>query len=153
VSDGQFLLARIDAAKDRSERAQAQARADEERARVAEEARGRARLERQEAEAQSNRETLFGGLVGQAASFVFGSGDSSASADATVTSTSTTVRQQEQLGTLASSLGETRNAMLERGEKLQNLSDKSAKLVDASSDFARMAKELRKKTESQGLFW
>jgi hypothetical protein len=148
VSDGQFMMARIDAAKERSERAAAQARADEERERVAQEARAQARQQRMEAEAQSNRDSLLGGLMGHAANLVFGNDDdgmpgsaaSAASSSTALPSATAQQRQQQNVRGLASSLSETRNAMLERGQKLQDLGDKSAKLVDASSDFARMAK-------------
>lgn len=150
LSDGQFLLARIDAAKDQSERAQARAREDEARARDAEQARAQARLERLEAETASNRDSLFGGMVEQATTFVFGNDDSG---PRTAVGNQQSASVARQAGDLSATLNETRNAMLERGQKIQDLGDKSAKLVVASSDFARMAKELRRKTESQGLFW
>lgn len=150
VTDGQFLLARIDAAQEQSERVQARARDDEDRARRADEERARVRLERLEAEEQTNRDSLFGGLVESATSFVFGGGDSGGAAAQPGSSASSGGRNASEL---AANLAETRNALLERGDKLATLGEKSSQLVDSSADFARLAKELRKKSESQGLFW
>lgn len=45
---------------------------------------------------------------------------------------------------MLSNLGQTRNAVLERGDKLNTLADKSEALNNASMDFAAMAKELNK---------
>ena len=53
---------------------------------------------------------------------------------------------------LSASLGQTRDALNERGEKLNTLAEKSDKLVEASQDFASMAAELNKQTQ-KGLFW
>lgn len=60
---------------------------------------------------------------------------------------------QDQLGGIASSLNKTKDALNERGERLNTLGDKTRELKDASADFASMAKELNKKSQSNGLFW
>lgn len=139
VSDGQFLLARVDAVKDENDRAQEIA--DRERARMlaAEKARSQARKDRLELEEETNRESLFGGMLGQASNLVFGEEDKAK-------------QQAEKAEGLASSLSETRDALNQRGEQLASIGEKSEKMVDASADFARMAKELRKKSEG-GFFW
>ena len=49
------------------------------------------------------------------------------------------------------SLNATRNAFNERGQKLDNLVEKTSALKDASEDFAKMAKELRESQE-KGIF-
>lgn len=58
----------------------------------------------------------------------------------------------DELTGIAQSLNQTRNAFNERGERLNTLSDKTSALKDASSDFAKMAKELNKSQQS-GFFW
>ena len=87
----------------------------------------RARLQRLEAEEQANRDSLFGGdVMEQAKSMLFGN----------------TMEEKEKRGEtmdgLMNSLGETRNALLERGDKLSSLNDKSAQMVSASEDFAKL---------------
>jgi hypothetical protein len=101
------------------------------------------RRERLEAEEKANRDSLFGGaMMDQATNFLFGGEE----------------QQQQQncpdaeVSGLMSSLGETRNALLERGDKLSSLNEKSEKMVSASEDFSKMATELRKNSE-RGLFW
>lgn len=157
VSDGQFLLASSDLARMASARLQRETQRKQQTKSAAV-----AKLEKLETE-EANRNTLFGGALEQAASFVFGEQEEE-----------TASRTSQGLGGLAASMGETRNALLERGEKLSSLEDskfqwyysgvgkfgslltflsvESAKMVDASANFASMAKELRKKSE-QGLFW
>lgn len=44
---------------------------------------------------------------------------------------------------LTAKMAETHDRLVERGEKLDQLQDKSAALNDASSEFAKMAKQLR----------
>ena len=51
---------------------------------------------------------------------------------------------------ITNALGQTRNAVLERGNKLESLADKSEALNRASLDFANMAKELN---QSQSSWW
>jgi ABC-type transporter Mla subunit MlaD len=94
------------------------------------------RLERLEAEESADRDSLFGGMMEKATNYVFGQENED------------TKRPAEQAEGLAASLAQTRDALNKRGEQLATLNDKSAKMVDASSDFARMAKELRKKSEA-----
>ena len=127
ISDGQFNLAVVESGRAES------ARLDEVREtdRIASLRSTRDR-ERAQAESERNdRDSLFG-VVEQAANYVFG--------DETESTHS--------VAGLASSMNETRNALIERGEKLSNIEDKTARMVDASSDFANMAKELRKKSEA-----
>lgn len=55
-------------------------------------------------------------------------------------------------GTTASTMAtmaEARDQLVERGEKLNRLDDKSAKLADASREFSNMAKQLRQQQERQ----
>ena len=110
-----------------------------------EESRLAVRLERLEAEQQSNRDSLFGGVLDAAANFVMGGDDSSSN---TTLPSATSVS----MSGLTASLDETRDAFHQRGERLAALNDKSAKMVDASADFAKMASELRKQSE-KGFFW
>lgn len=56
-----------------------------------------------------------------------------------------------QLDGIAATLGQTRDVLNERGEKLQTLSDKTSALADQSRDFAQMAKEL-KQSQQKGFF-
>lgn len=137
VSDGQFLLARIDAAKEMQIRQEAEAEQDQLKAAAVKRARSQIRQERLEAEDNTNRDSLFGGMLDQASNFVFGDEEKGPA---------------QKVQGVAASLNQTRDALNQRGEKLASLGEKSSQMVDASSDFARMAKELRKKSEG-GLFW
>ena len=120
VSDGQFLLASADLARVMSQRNTREAeRQKEEQVSSSRVSAGvpqnrgaatAARLERLEAEEEANRSSLFGGALDQAAKYVFGEEDE-------------TARTSQGLGGLATTLGETRNALLERGEKLSTLND------------------------------
>ena len=56
----------------------------------------------------------------------------------------------ENVAATISSLGQTRDAVVERGDKLQSLADKSEALNNASLDFAQMAKQLN---QQQSSFW
>ena len=97
-------------------------------------------MDRLDAEEQSNRESLFGGMLEAATNYVMGEDQNATQATS------------QQVSGLTASLDETRDALNQRGERLGTLNDKSAKMVDASADFANMAKELRKQSEG-GLFW
>jgi len=141
VTDGQFLLARVDKLKEETERSIAFA--EQERVKALELAQAQTKAD-QEAKDQANRESLFGNMLGQASQLLAGKQQEEEEEAS---------RPANRLEGLASSLSETRNALLERGQKLSDLNDKSAQMVEASSDFARMAKELRRKTESKGIFW
>lgn len=140
LSDGQFLLVRADIA--RAEREGAQRIRDQEKAQVEkiQQAHDQARQKRLDEEAQ--RDSLFGGVMEKAARLVAGE-DSVASKPAAAS---------EQVAGLSESLGQTRNALLDRGQKLDSLGEKTSQMVDASADFAKMAKELRKQSEG-GFFW
>ena len=140
LSDGQFNLARVDASREKSERAASKKEKERSIALATEKARAAARLDRLDAEEQSNRESLFGGMLEAATNYVMGEDQNATQATS------------QQVSGLTASLDETRDALNQRGERLGTLNDKSAKLVDASADFANMAKELRKQSEG-GLFW
>ena len=100
------------------------------------------RLNRLELDAQSNRESLFGGFLDKAANYMLG--DEIVGGERPSSSTS--------ISGLTSTLDRTRDSLNERGEKLNALSEKSSQLVDTSADFAKMASELRKQSEG-GFFW
>lgn len=51
--------------------------------------------------------------------------------------------------TTMATMAEARDQLVERGEKLGRLDDKSAKLADASREFANMAKQLREQQQKQ----
>lgn len=147
ISDGQFLLARQDEATEESRRLEAER--DQERRRRSgthqqHAGTAAARLARLEAEEHAQRDSLFGGVVENMAKAVFG-GDS-------VGKDGAASAANEVLG-LSASLGQTRDALNERGDKLNSLAEKSDKLVNASKDFASMAKELNQASRNQGLFW
>jgi hypothetical protein len=142
ISDGQFLLGLADEAKDESLRLQAekeQARTGQSQTAKIPANSAAARLDRLEAEEKVQRESLFGGVMEKMAKAVRGESEEEAPA--------------EQIGGLSAQLGQTKDALNERGEKLNTLAEKSDKLVNASKDFATMAKELNKASHSQGLFW
>ena len=138
ISDGQFLLARADLKIEESRKLEE--RKAEQKAVQRESHIDSARLERLEAEEQAYRSSLFGGVLEKVTKSVFGDVEQ---AEAPV----------DAIGGLSAKLGETRDALNERGEKLSTLAEKSDKLVNASKDFASLAKELNKKSQNQGLFW
>lgn len=107
VSDGQYLLTYADLAREAS----ARKRREIERKQQVKTATA-ARLEKLEAEEEANRGALFGGALEQAANYVFGEQEEESAA-----------RTSQGLSGLAASMGETRNALLERGEKLSSLND------------------------------
>ena len=100
----------------------------------------KARQSRLNEEAQ--RESLFGWVMEAAAGLVFVEDKS--------TSEQTPAAQVQGL---SESVGQTRNALLERGDKLDSLGEKTSQMVDASADFAKMAKELRKQSEKGFFSW
>ena len=67
-------------------------------------------------------------------------------------SVSQEVDTNEKVAGMMSSLDQTRQAFGERGEKLNNLVEKTSALKNASEDFAKMAKEL-KESQQKGFFW
>lgn len=99
---------------------------------------GLASLEAQEA---TNRESLFGNVMDNVTRAVFGDEE-----QGTAKSHSDTIEG------LSQTLNQTRNQLLERGDKLNTLADKSDRLVTASKDFATMAKELNRQSQG-GFFW
>ncbi len=141
VSDGQFLLAKAEEMKEiqrKIDAAAAKKRQEEKKGMM----KGLAnRLKKMEGEDNANRESLFGGL---ASSFSKGLGLADDSKDKAET-------EADNVSGLADQLNQTRDALNERGAKLSALSDKSDKLVNASQDFAAMAKELNKKS-NEGFF-
>jgi hypothetical protein len=117
VSDGQFLLACADAATAVSDKQKRDMEGKQEAQRISQaKPTGKAKLEMLEAEDEANRNTLFGSAMEQAASYVFGEQD-----QATQTS--------EGVSGLVATMGETRNALLDRGEKLSSLNDSTYKLM------------------------
>ncbi len=136
LSDGQFLFARVEAAKEEGQCQQSELerqRVQQLRAEKAE-----LRVRRLEAEEESDRESLFSGVIDMASNFVFGEDDQKCDND---------------VPGLSQTLGQTRNALVERGAKLEALGEKTSRLADASRDFAQMAKELSKEAQKGGLFW
>ena len=130
VSDGQFLLGRHDflASNNRKEVM------ERKRSTTTPMLAGLAKLEAQEI---TNRESLFGSVMGDMAKAVFGEEDHT---------------QAKSVEGLSHSLNQTRNLLNDRGDKLNTLADKSDRLVNASKDFATMAKELNRKSQG-GFFW
>ena len=55
---------------------------------------------------------------------------------------------QDRISSALSGLGQMKDKVLERGDKLQSLQDKSEALEKASLDFANMAKELNRSQNS-----
>ncbi len=98
-------------------------------------------LSRLESEEATNRESLFGNVMENVARAVFGEEEQG-----------TTKSHSDSIGGLSESLNQTKNQLLERGDKLNTLADKSDRLVNASKDFASMAKELNRKSQG-GFFW
>lgn len=146
ISDGQFLLARQDESKQESLRLEAEREQERIRLSGSQQHAGSAaaRLSRLEAEERAQRESLFGGVMENMAKAVFG-GESDGKDGASSTG--------NEVQGLSASLGQTRDALNDRGEKLNSLAEKSDRLVNASKDFAAMAKELNKSSKNQGLFW
>jgi len=60
----------------------------------------------------------------------------------------TKLSRKEKITNAISGLSQTRNAVLERGDKLESLADKTEALNEASLDFAKMAKELNRNQNS-----
>jgi DNA-directed RNA polymerase subunit RPC12/RpoP len=133
LSDGQFCLARVDAAREAAD-AVAQ---EKEQARM--------RLEKARAvrlaaiSDEDNRDSLFGNVMEKATNLVFGEEDR-------VENTS------NQVDSLAGTMNQTKDALLERGTKLTSLGEKTSQLVDSSHEFAKMAKQLERQQKG-GLFW
>jgi len=130
VSDGQFLLGRHNLLASNTRKKVLERKPPSATSMHA----GLAKLEAQEL---GNRESLFGNVMGNVAKAVFGEEDRT---------------QANSLEGLSHSLNQTRNLLHERGDKLNTLADKSDRLVNASKDFATMAKELNRQTQG-GFFW
>jgi hypothetical protein len=139
ISDGQFLLSKIEAANKMKIPASAQGQQETVQQKPYNVA--AARLERLEAQENENRDSLFGGIVATVTSALGGTEDQDA----------TQMTHADSISGLSSQLNQTRDSLNERGDKLSSLADKSDKLVTAASDFEAMAKELNRKT-NQGLF-
>ena len=143
VSDGQFLLAKAEEMKEVKRKSDAAAAAaQKEQRKQQSKLKGLTNiLNKMDADENSNRDSLFGGI---AANFAKGLGLAEDSKDKAATEADT-------ISGLSAQLNQTRDALNERGAKLNTLSDKSDKLVNASQDFASMAKELNKKS-NEGFF-
>ena len=50
-------------------------------------------------------------------------------------------------------MSETREAFRQRGEKLEELSDKSEQLANEAADFKSLARSLREKEQGRARFW
>lgn len=144
ISDGQFLLARSDHALSMSKkRQQASSEFDKRVSQQRHVSSATVRLERLEAEEKANRDSLFGNVMGNMAKAVFGEEEGEARQSQS---------HSDSIQGLSNTLNQTRNQLVERGEKLNTLAEKSDRLVNASKDFASMAKELNRQT-SGGFFW
>jgi len=95
-------------------------------------------------EEDESRDELFGGLnaIGKTMMNFLSGTDDEDTADQTMSGLTTT-------------LGQTRDALNERGSKLRSLSEKTSALADASKDFAAMAKALKESQQkaNAGFFW
>lgn len=140
ISDGQFVLFCSDAKK--VENGVVEKKRQQQEAQIEHMTKIREETRKKRLEDEAQRESLFGGMMEKAAGFVFGEDDEVAAPSAA----------NEQVRGLSDSLNNTKNAMLERGDKLNTLSDKSAAMVDSSANFAKMAKELQKQSE-KSFFW
>jgi hypothetical protein len=153
VSDGQFLLAKAEKVKAVSKPlplpvvGSLQAKKMQEKKQVNKKIQPNSavisRLERLEAEDQADRDSLFGSFLDNAAKAVFGEEpENEDKAQA----------QADGIAGLSDQLDQTRDALNQRGEKLNTLAEKSDRLVNASEDFASMAKKLNQSTQG-GFFW
>jgi uncharacterized coiled-coil protein SlyX len=137
VSDGQYLLAMAEATRKMHTAAKQESKPVQQKT----DAGTAARLARLEAEENAQRDTLFGGIVSSVTSALAGTSEEDPKE----------LSQADAVAGLSSQLNQTRDALNERGAKLNTLADKSDKLVSASQDFAAMAKELNRKS-NQGFF-
>lgn len=146
VSDGQFNLAKEDVEKSKEEDRLEEIRRRKER---------KMRIEKAQAMRLNNRlqdtlrdemqakDDLFGN-VGKAVRNFFND---------EVEDEDVQSRQRSTMDTIGvvGALNETRNAFIERGEKLNNLCEKTDALKNASRDFAKMAKQLAD-SQDKGIF-
>lgn len=131
VSDGQFLLATNDLQKSLDEKRKILQKERSER---------KMRLEAKKKHEESEQDVLFGRMGRSVRNFFM------EEVEVTGDDRSTKVDG------MSESLKQTQNAFNERGEKLNNLSEKTDALKEASIDFAKMAKELHD-SQKKGLFW
>lgn len=143
ISDGQFLLAKAEEMKEVQRKLDAAVAQERKRKQQSKLKGVTNRLNQIEAEENANRDSLFGGLTANVAKSL-GLAENSTQKDNTQTEVDT-------ISGLSNQLNQTRDALNERGAKLSTLSDKSDKLVNASQDFAAMAKELNR-ASNQGFF-
>ena len=139
ISDGQYHAARRDKARKLEEQMEEQKEQLQQKKERMNEA--KARVQAKEREERESRESLFGGFLDKATNFVMGDdlGDDQLTAEQGVTS-------------LQASLGETRDALNQRGERLNSLAEKTERLAEASNEFAKMAKQLED-SQRGGFFW
>jgi FYVE zinc finger len=131
LSDGQFVLAQADDVKQRQDRMKKQT--EEVRARKAELTQRQAQRQAKIDDEKAKKDSLFGGMMEQLGFVEEDNG-------------------RDAINSLHNTLGQTRDALNERGDKLNSLSDKTEKLMEASGDFERMAKELAA-SQKGGFFW
>jgi len=93
-------------------------------------------------EQPSDRENLLGSIKGGIESFMESFTDNNFVSNAK--------KSNQEVSDLSASLGETRDRLNERGEKLRSLADKTEILAESSRNFAKLAKDLEK---SQSKWW
>jgi len=142
ITDGQFLLAKAEEMKAVQKKLDAAAAQERQKKQQAKRKVLADRLKQKEAKENANRDSLFGGITLPNVAKTLGLAESSQDTSKTA---------DDSLSGLSNQLNQTRDALNERGAKLSALSDKSDKLVNASQDFAAMAKELNRQS-NQGFF-
>jgi transposase-like protein len=140
VSDGQFAAVRADLSAAQSQELQRKRAENEANINKMKQAHEKVRQTRIDEETQ--RDSLFGSMIENAAKMLAGEEEATKPASAVV----------NQVNGLTDSLNQTRNALLDRGQKLDSLGEKTSKMVDSSAEFAKMAKELQRQSE-RGFFW
>ena len=145
ISDGQFNLAKLEDERERirTQHVEAERRQDR-KARIRNMQSARYRQKISGTEDRTERKESFGGDIGKDLfRLVTGEkvNDKREQKESSVS----------QLEGLTLSMGETRDKLNERGEKLHNLSDKTAALAESSREFSQLAKELRQ-NQSKGFF-
>lgn len=128
ISDGQFLFAKAHEARLLSRRGFGSEESNmtkerKEKDQSHQQSALAARLDRLEAEEKANRDSLFGNVLGNMTKAVFGEDPEEETVTAQANSSITGLSDQ---------LNQTRNALVQRGEKLNTLAEKSDKLVSAS---------------------
>lgn len=148
VSDGQFNLAKIDVEKSKEEDRLKEIRKRNERKMRIQKAEARRlhnRLQDTTRNEMQAKEDLFGNVGKAVRNFLYDDDleDAQSRQRSTVDAAG--------VAGAVNSLNETKNAFIERGEKLNNLCEKTDALKNASKDFAKMAKQLAD-SQDKGIF-